>query len=360
VSAPRLASLDVFRGLTMAGMVIVNNPGTWSAMYWPLEHAPWHGWTPTDLIFPFFLFIVGVSITLSRQTLEAPAWHIVRRALVLVALGLFLTGFPRFDLQQWRFTGILPRIAFCYLIAAFIYRWTVPRGRAPERQPLASRQMAAIGVLTGAILAGYWIVLTNFGDLTPEGNIGAAIDRAVFGSHLYRSGQWDPEGLLSSVPAVATTLLGVLAGAALAGPGTLIVKVRALAGAGALLMAAGQFWHTAFPINKNLWTSSYVLLTGGAAALVLAGCLYAIDVRGWRRWSQPFVVLGMNAIALFVVSGLIGKAFVVWKLQGPLYQHGFAWLAAPKNASLLYSLAFLAVMYAMCAGLYSRRIFLRV
>jgi predicted acyltransferase len=362
VAAARLAALDAFRGATVAAMVIVNNPGTWSAMYWPLEHAEWNGWTPTDLIFPFFLFIVGVSLTFSRQTVDAPVWRIFRRALVLVALGLLLTGFPRFNLQQWRFTGILPRIAFCYLAAALIYRATAPAPRTTTRSDrvLVTMQAVILSAIAAAILLVYWFVLTHFGDLTAEGNIGAAIDRRVFGSHLYRSGRWDPEGLLSSVPAVATTLLGVVIGMWLRSATPMAMKVRVMFGAGVVLTLAGQLWDVWLPINKNLWTSSYVLLTGGAASFVLAACLYIIDVRGWRRWAHPFVVLGMNAIALFVVSGLIGKAFVVWQLQGPIYQHAFAWLASPKNASLFYSLAFLAAMYAMCAFLYKRRIFLKV
>lgn len=346
----------------MAAMVIVNNPGTWDAMYWPLEHAEWNGWTPTDLVFPFFLFIVGVSLTLSRQTLEAPVWRVLRRAIVLVALGLLLTGFPRFDLQHWRFTGILPRIAFCYLAAALIYRATstVARPATRSRRTAMERQAVVLAAVATVILLVYWFVLTRFGDLTPEGNIGAAIDRRLFGSHLYRGGRWDPEGLVSSIPGVATTLLGVLTGMWLESSAPLQKKARMMFAAGAALMLAGQLWNAWFPINKNLWTSSYVLLSGGAAAIILATCIYIIDIRRWRTGTQPFVILGMNAIALFVVSGLIGKAFVVWSLQGPIYQHVFAWMAAPKNASLLYSLAFLAVMYGMCAWLYRRRIFLKV
>ncbi len=327
----------------MAGMVVVNNPGTWSAMYWPLRHADWHGWTPTDLIFPFFLFIVGVSLTMSQKTREASVWRTVQRSAVIIGLGLFLAGFPRFDPQQWRFTGVLPRIGLCYLAAAVVYRWCRP---------------AAIASLVMAVLLAYWFVLTQFGDLTPEGNIGAAIDRRIFGSHLYLRGRWDPEGLLSSAPATATTLIGVLAGIWLATAVTLGRKLMILAAAGMALMITGQIWHEWLPINKNLWTSSYVLLTGGAAMLVLAACIYVVDVRGWRRWSHPFVVLGRNALALFVVSGLIGKAFVVWQLQPSIYEQGFAWLAEPKNASLIYSLAFLALMYAMCWALYRRRLFL--
>jgi predicted acyltransferase len=344
LTVTRSTALDTFRGLTMAGMVVVNNPGTWSAMYWPLRHAEWNGWTPTDLIFPYFLFIVGVSLTMSRKTVEAPVWRIVQRAAVIIFLGLFLTGFPRFDPQQWRFTGVLPRIALCYLAAALIYRW--------------NRRPAVIASLALALILGYWLVLTRFGDLTPEGNIGAVLDRRVFGSHLYLRGRWDPEGLLSTVPAIATTLIGVLAGMWLDGKVALGRKLMLMAMAGMALMLAGQIWHEWLPINKNLWTSSYVLLTGGAAILALAACIYVVDVRGWRRWSHPFVVLGRNALALFVASGLIGKAFVVWRLQPSIYEQGFGWMAEPTNASLIYSLVFLAVMYAMCWALYKRRIFI--
>ncbi len=353
--ATRLAALDAFRGLSMAAMVIVNNPGTWSAVYWPLEHAEWNGLTPTDLIFPFVLFIVGVSLTVSRQTVDGPRWRILRRAVVLVALGLLLTGFPRFDPNHWRFTGILPRIAFCYVIAALIYRWTAAAGHRSVRVSAWT-----VAVITAAVLIGYWFVLTRFGDMTPEGNIGAAIDRRLFGSHLYRSGRWDPEGLLSSVPAVATTLIGVLCGLVVQAKRSPARVATTIAGFGALLWVAGTTWAQWFPLNKNLWTSSYVLATGGAAAIVLAACILLIDHLGWRRWAHPLVVFGRNAITLFVISGLIGKALVVWKLQEPLYSNAFSWMAAPRNASLIYAIVFLLMMYAMCDWMYRKRIFLRV
>jgi predicted acyltransferase len=344
----RLVSVDVFRGLTMAGMVIVNNPGTWDAIYPPLEHAEWHGWTPTDLIFPFFLFIVGIAMTLSRHTVSAPWWRIVRRAAIIAGLGLFMAGFPFFNPHHWRIPGVLQRIGLCYLVAAWV-------DRRVERNPATAA--GALVAVIAAILIGYWGVLSAFGDLTPEGNIGAAIDRALMGGHLYRSA-WDPEGLLSSVPAVATTLLGVLAGLWLRSDRTVSRKAAGLALAGAALAIAGQAWHPFFPINKQLWTSSYVLLSGGVAALTLAACVYAIEVRGWRRWAHPFVVLGRNAITLFVVSGLIGKVLIVFDMQGAIFDRGFAWMAPPKMASLLYALAFLALMYALCEALYRRRVFL--
>jgi predicted acyltransferase len=345
----RLRSIDAFRGLTMAGMVIVNNPGTWDAIYWPLEHAEWHGWTPTDLIFPFFLLIVGIAMTLSRHTLSAPWSRIAGRAALIAGLGLFMAGFPFFNPHHWRIPGVLQRIGVCYFAAAWAYRQS-QRGRwnAP----------VVIAVMVAAILVGYWGVLSAFGDLTPDGNVGAIVDRALMGGHLYRP-TWDPEGFLSSVPAVATTLLGVLAGMWLRSDRTMSRKALGLALSGVPLVVAGQAWHGLFPINKQLWTSSYVLLSAGAAALLLAACLYAIEVRGWQRWAQPFVVLGRNAIALFVVSGLIGKTIIILGVQDAIFDYGFAWIAPPQLASLLYSLVFLALMYALCDALYRRGVFLR-
>jgi predicted acyltransferase len=353
LAAPaRMVSLDAFRGLTMAGMVIVNNPGTWSAIYWPLDHAEWNGWTPTDLIFPFFLFIVGVSLTLSRRTLAAPAGRIVLRAAIIVGCGVFMAGFPFFNPAHWRIPGVLQRIGVCYLAAAFLYRWTK-----------GERQVPVLCAVTAILLGGYWIVMTSGGDLSPEGNIAAAVDRAVFGHHLWRA-RWDPEGLLSTVPAVATTIIGLLVGIGLETPAPRRTKIWALAAGGALAFAAGTAWGLVFPINKNLWTSSYVLLTAGAAALLLAACMELIDERGRAAWAKPFVVLGNNALTLFVVSGLVGKLLIIVKtggqsLQAAVFSRGFSWIGPEKNASLAYALVFLALMYAMCHWMYRRRIFLR-
>jgi predicted acyltransferase len=352
--AERLSSVDAFRGLTMAGMVIVNNPGTWDAIYWPLEHAEWNGWTPTDLIFPFFVFLIGVSLTLSWQTQLVTPGRIFERGLLIICLGLFMAGFPFFSPTHWRIPGVLQRIGLCYLAAAFIYRRT--------------RNGKVIAAIVAALLLGYWLALVRFGDLTPDGNIGARIDRALMGGHLWRP-TWDPEGLLSTVPAIATALLGVLAGLWLKSAVQSERKVNVLALAGIAGMAAGQAWHALFPINKQLWTSSYVLLTAGAAAILLAACMYLIDIRGIRAWSGPFIVLGRNAITLFVVSGLIGKLLILIPvherdgrrtvLQSLIFDYGFAWLGPPQIASLAYALLFLALMYGLCHFLYRRGIFLR-
>lgn len=349
----RLSSVDAFRGITIAGMVIVNNPGSWDAIYWPLEHAQWNGWTPTDLIFPFFVFLVGVSLVLSWQTLTSSTYRIVERGALIICLGLFMAGFPFFNPAHWRIPGVLQRIGLCYLAAAFVYRRT--------------RNVRVLAAIAGALLIGYWAALAAFGDLTPDGNIGARIDRVLLGGHLWRP-TWDPEGLTSTVPAIATALIGVIVGLWLRSPTAGSRKVTILAGSGVALFAAGLAWSLLFPINKSLWTSSYVLLSTGFAAALLAACVYIIDMRGINGWSQPFIVLGRNAIALFVVSGLIAKLLIMIParedgtrtvLQSLIYDYGFAWIRPPEIASLSYAVVFLAMMYGLCHFLYRRGIFLR-
>ncbi len=370
--AGRLVSLDVFRGITMAAMVVVNDPGDWNHAYWPLLHAEWNGWTPTDLIFPFFLFIVGVSMTLSRQTMTS-GWKPLRRGLTIIAIGALLAGFPRFPLATWRVPGVLVRIGLCYLAAVGLFRWTAPRaGRDDWRH---ARRLAAWTVL---LTVGYWLLMVlapfpghNPGDLSPAGNLGAFIDRAIIGqNHLWGRRPWDPEGLLSTLPAIATTLMGVLAGLWLRAPAPENAKVSLLAAAGVAGMAVGLTWDLAFPINKNLWTSSYAWFTGGAAALSLAACYLVVDVRGWRWWTRPFVVLGVNAIALFVLAGLSAKILLLVKVLLPtggtlslytyIYRRWFEPYASPDNASLLFALAYLLVLYVVLWVMYRRRVFLKV
>ncbi|HKH73407.1 MAG TPA: heparan-alpha-glucosaminide N-acetyltransferase domain-containing protein [Vicinamibacterales bacterium] len=374
-SRTRLISLDVFRGLTMAGMVIVNNPGDWGTVYWPLLHAEWNGWTPTDLIFPFFLFIVGVSITLSQKS---ASWaSIARRAALIFVLGLFLAGYPRFNLTRWRIPGVLQRIALCYLAAAAINRLSMTRERAASDSTATPRNRAiAIGLLALILGLGYWAVMMLVpppggvaGDLTPDGNLAAWLDRALMPGHLWKP-KWDPEGLLSTVPAISTTLFGVVAGLCLTSALTNERKVRLLGIGGTAALIAGWCWGLVFPINKSLWTSSYAVFTAGFGALLLAGLYWIIDIKGWTRWTKPFVVLGSNAITLFMASGLLVKTLALIRISTDdgqnvgvsrwAYLHGFVPLASPKNASLLYALANLVVLYALLAWMYRRRLFLRV
>jgi predicted acyltransferase len=334
----RLVSLDAFRGATVASMLLVNNPGTWSAIYWPLAHAPWHGWTPTDLIFPFFLFIVGITTELSRKEPVA----ILRRGALIIACGLLLHLFPRFDFENLRYMGVLQRIGIVYIVTALIAR-------------KASRKtMLAIVI---AILLGYWAIL-SLGPLEPpEATIAAQTDRAILGEkHIWKQARtWDPEGPLSTIPAVGTALLGVLA--------TGRVKernVKMLTIAGVIAMAIGQAWHLAFPINKNLWTSSYVAFTAGAASVLLALFIWIIDMRGAKRWAMPFVVFGVNPLIAFLGSGLMARMFGIWGVQRASYRAYFKPFFEPHLSSFLWALAFVALWLAILTLLYRRNIILKV
>jgi predicted acyltransferase len=348
VSRPRLLSLDAFRGLTIAGMVLVNNPGTWAAVHAPLRHAAWHGLTPTDVIFPFFLFIVGAAIPLAPPT----PGRIARRAAVIFVLGLVLNAAFGLDWATLRIPGVLQRIAVCYLVAALLFLTTSWRTQA---------------ALTAVLLPGYWAAMTlvpvpghGAGDLGPEGNLAAWLDRAVLGAHIWKAARvYDPEGLLSTVPAVATTLLGVLTGRWLRSARPPGVIAAGLAAAGAIGTALGVLWGLAFPVNKSLWTSSYVVLTAGLALLVLAACHGAIEVRGWRRWALPFAVLGVNALALFFLSTLAAVVLVRTGAQHAIFARVFGPWAAPANASLAYAAAYLGVWWAAMWGLWRAGIRLR-
>jgi len=334
VPETRLHSLDAFRGLTMAAMVLVNNPGTWRAVYAPLQHADWNGLTPTDVIFPFFLFIVGVATALSRPT----PGRIVRRAAIIFTLGLVLNGLPSFDWATIRIPGVLQRIAVCYLVAAFLFLTTRLRTQA---------------LVTAALLLGYWAAMTlvpvpghGAGDLGPEGNLAAWLDRAVLWPHVLRLTRvYDPEGILSTVPAVATTLLGVLTGQWLTNARARSVTVVGMVLAGAVACLVGVVWGLVFPVNKALWTSSYAMLTAGLALLVFAACYAAIELRGWRRWAAPFVVLGVNALLLFFLSTLVARVLTLIHVDGAtlqrtIFDRVFAPWASPIDASLAYAVAY--------------------
>lgn len=370
VTSTRLVSLDVFRGATMAAMVVVNNPGDWSQVYASLLHAEWNGWTPTDLIFPFFVFILGVSVTLSKRSAQ-PLPVILRRTVLIFGLGLFLALYPRFDFTTVRIMGVLQRLALCYLGAALFYRALSDRDDEDKWQ-------AAVGT-TAVLLLAYWAVMVFVpapggvaGDLTPAGNIGAWLDRTVFGeAHLWRQSRtWDPEGLLGTLPAIASALSGVAVGVILSGNRTQAEKVMLLIAGGGASIVMGLVWDQSFPINKSLWTSSYVLFTSGLASMVLAVCYWVCDVQGRQAFVRPLGVLGTNALVLFVASGLLVKTLLFFKVAGAdgamisvnrwLYITAFAPFAAPKNASLLFALANLAVLYVVLEILYRRRWFLRV
>ena len=362
---PRLRSLDVFRGLTVAAMVIVNNPGDWSTVYWPLLHAEWNGWTPTDLIFPFFLFIVGASIGLGTR--RARVATILRRGAIIWGLGLLLAAFPFFRLSTLRITGVLARIAWCYVISAVLAQ---ALAHHPQRRRIVRTTVVAILAIYWSLLAAVPFPGGFAGDLSPEGNIGAWLDRSLLGAHLWRGGRWDPEGILSTVPAVATTLIGVIAGWFVAESHSPRVIVRGLLMWGFFGILLGLLASMWLPINKNLWTSSYVLFTGGLAAASLAVCYWLCDAHQSRlveRLTEPFVALGRNAILLFVLSGVLAKTLIYLKwpdpsssLSGWIYLSAFLPLAPSHMASLLYAMANLLLLFAVLAVLHRTRLYLTV
>jgi predicted acyltransferase len=370
-SGNRLVSLDVFRGLTIAGMVLVNNPGSWAHIYWPLEHAEWNGWTPTDLIFPFFLFIVGVAIPLALgKRVEGGDQRrdlflkIIYRTLVIFLLGEFLAGFPLFHLSEIRIPGVLQRIAVCYFFASIIFLTTRPRTTA---------------IIAVALLVVYFLLMKHVpapgyyvGDLSKEGSLASYIDRRVFGKHLWKQGiVYDPEGLLSTMGALATTLFGVLTGNRLrCKDRTPIEKVAYMFIAGICCLIIGWIWNAWFPINKSLWTSSYVFFTGGLALQFLALCYWLIDIKGYKAWTKPFVIFGLNAIVLFVGTGLMARMLTLIKfsrgdgsrqsLQSYIYGHAFASWLSPINASLAFAITFILLWLFFMWLLYRNRIIIKI
>ncbi|QDV06198.1 hypothetical protein Poly30_17050 [Planctomycetes bacterium Poly30] len=367
----RRLSLDVMRGATIAGMILVNNPGSWSHIYGPLKHAAWHGWTPTDLVFPFFLFMVGVAIPLGLgKRLEAghgpgaAVPKVLRRGVLLFALGMMLAGFPKYDLSTIRIMGVLQRISICYVLAALLFLFT------------SARTMV---VAAGLCLVIYWPLVT----LVPVPGLGEPsleragphlvgwLDRKVLGAHVWRGGTYDPEGLLSTIPALATALMGVLAGIRLRAVGSEGSLLRSFVPAGLAMVAVGLLWDRWFPINKPLWTSSYAVFTGGLALLFLSTCSALFDGprgRAVEAIARPFRVYGVNALLVFVGSGLLARVVGrLWTLddgrsaQKALFEGLQSGLhLTPINASLGYALIWIGGWYLVLEVLYRRRIFLRV
>ena len=338
-------SLDLFRGLTVAAMILVNDPGDGPASYGPLRHSQWNGWTPTDLVFPFFVFIVGVAMAFSlRSRLETGATktqllrHILWRGALLFALGVFLNGFPNhFQFAHLRIYGVLQRIAICYAITAILELW------------IGWRTQLAIAVVC---LAGYWIMMRyvpvpGFGIpgrdiplLDPDRNLVAWLDRKLLMGHLYE-GTRDPEGLLSTMPAIATSLFGLLTGKWLRTPHSPRGKTFAMVAAGTAAIVFGEIMNVWFPINKKLWTSSYVVFTAGLALICLAALYWIADAKQWRgRWTWPVLVFGTNAIAAYFLSEAAAAALYGVSIQTSggrislleyIYTNVFAPLASPAN-----------------------------
>jgi predicted acyltransferase len=365
-ASERLLSLDAFRGATIAGMILVNNSGDYASTWWPLLHQPWHGWTPTDLVFPFFLFIVGLSLVFSRRIgLRAALWRSVK----LVLLGLlvnFTTGGFALPL---RWAGVLQRIGLCYLAVWAAKRWLSTRGWV---------------VLAVSLLVGYWAVMTRVvgpegfaPGLDPQTNLSAQIDRIVLSGHLYRwTKTWDPEGVLSTAPAIATALLGLLAGGWLRSKVDPARKAVGFVAGGLLLFVLGILWGEAappwlrFPVNKNLWSPSFVLLTAGLGVVLFGLTWWLVDVRGRRAWTGPLVTYGKNAIAVYVGSEVLSGAWgtIAWasaggavlSLQERIHQALFASWLSPTLAAFAFALANVTLWWAVARWMDRKGIYLKV
>jgi predicted acyltransferase len=364
----RLLALDAFRGITIAAMILVNSPGAGRHGFSFLQHARWNGWRPADLIFPAFLFIAGVAVPLSfaRQielgvAQRAMRGKILTRTRIIFGIGLLLNALPYFDWDILRIPGVLQRIALCYGAAALLSLY------------LDIRAQAATAVL---LLVGYWALLTlvpvpgfGAGVLEPGADLGAYIDRALMGRHLGQ-GTWDAEGLLGTLPAIATTLCGVLAGHWLRAAPSARRCLAGLVLAGVAAVALGLIWNRWFPINKDLWTSSYAVFTAGTALLGFAFCYWLIDLRGYRAWATPFVIYGTNPILAYGLSSVVTKLLALIRVPGPtgttltlhtyIFHRIFTPLAAPATASLLYALLYTLLWLAVMAALYRRGVFVKI
>ena len=361
----RLQSLDIFRGITIAFMIIVNTPGG-SPSYSPLLHAAWHGFTPTDLVFPSFVFITGVSSWFSykqyNHILTSDLFmKIAKRTLIIFLLGVGLYAFPFIGhpLSTWRILGVLQRIALCYGIGSVLCLM------------LNTKQIVGLSV---TLLLAYWAILLAFGDLTMAGNAGQKLDLWLFGEgHLYHGEgiAFDPEGLLSTMPALVTFLIGYLVGGFIGQTQDKMMMVKQLALWSIILITAALIWNLVFPINKKLWTSSYVLLAGGLSMSIFTFCYYLVDIKGIHSWGKFFKIFGTNAILGYMVSELLliilfliqttdasGKTI---NMQEAIYNTLFvSWAGKTEIASFLFALIYMLVCWAIVWLFYRKSVFLKV
>ena len=368
----RLISIDAFRGATIALMILVNTPGTWSHVYAPLRHAQWHGCTLTDLVFPFFLFIIGVSMRFSFEKYEFCKWgplfkKVVWRTITIFTIGLLLNAFPfvrqNWDWSHFRIMGVLQRIALAYIMTSFI---------------VVRADIIGIVKISLGLLFGYWILLMGYGwysGLDPyalKSNLPLIVDSLILGdNHLY-SGMgipFDPEGLLSTIPAVVTILIGFLVGTMIKTTTDHEDNAQRMAVLGSTLIILGWIWGFTFPINKQLWTSSYVLFTGGIATLVLSSIIWIVDVKNIKTWTKPIVIFGANAIFLYAASGIWTKILLKIKFEldgqmtsgyGYLYQTIFQPFFGDINGSFLFALFHVFMFWLILAWMYRKKIFIKI
>ncbi len=367
----RMISLDAFRGLTIALMILVNSPGDSGTVYKPLSHMDWNGWTFADAVFPSFLFIVGVSIVLSFAKQEQIPLsderfmlRVLRRTIILFALGLFVNTFPTFYLSAIRIPGVLQRIAICYFVASLIVLKAGLRGCI----------LWLIGLLTS-----YWLMMVfipvpgiGTGALEPGQNFAAWVDWHLLKGHMwsYYDGQWDPEGIVSTIPAIATTIFGVLTGQWLKSSSSDKKKAAGMACAGLALIIAGQILNRWLPINKSLWTSTFSIFMAGLALVCLAFFQWFVDIAKQSRWAKPFIILGLNPIAIYVLSIVLDTTFRSMGLalsngngaNCPFYLFGFLCLpvAKPEIASLFYASSILICMFLTAWILWRKRVFIKI
>ena len=356
----RLLSLDFFRGLTIAGMIIVNDPGSWSHVYAPLRHAEWHGATPTDLVFPFFLFIVGVSISLSLSKRKGSSnlyVKIFKRSAIIFLLGIFLALFPKFDFENLRIVGVLQRIALVYLVCAILYLNTSH----------STQLKTGIG-----LLVIYWITMAFIpfngnlaGTLDPGNNFAAWIDSFIVPGRLYQE-TWDPEGFYSTLPAIATGISGMICGKIiLDNSNSLKDKIIKLFYWGAIVLIIGSFWDYIFPINKHIWTSSYVLYSSGLAMIILAMSMWIIDEKKYTNNIKFGLVFGSNAITAYVLHGIVWRLFQFPVINGVGFQKfwmdtGTSIGLPAKFVSFDWAIFYTLVIYFIVYQLYKRKIFIKV
>jgi predicted acyltransferase len=375
-ASSRLMSLDIFRGLCVAGMIVVDNPGNDTKAYWPIMHADWNGWTPADFIFPSFLFLVGISLVFSTasrlqrgQSRSRILVHALWRTLLLIAIGLLVNASPivGFDIHTFRFEGVTQRIALCYFAAVALELWSGHRGQVIA---LAACVIGYWAIMRFVPVPGYGVPGRDIPFMDPDRNLAAWLDRRLFMGHLYNVTR-DPEGILHTIPAIGTTLAGVLTGHWLRSVKSQAAKAWGMFLVGIVGVCAGLLWNRWFPINKNLWTSSFVLFTAGFALVFLALLYWILEIRQWRgAWTMPILVLGMNAITAFVADAVVygpGYSFnakgpngtsMPWHEAAQAYLESFG-LSIP-TASLIYSLAALSFCWFLLWLLWRKRVFIKV